>query len=133
MNADVTRLNGTRPADVLSVTDLDDGRVAILFACGLLHRMDRADAWAAATDLAKAADLLAFVKRQRTALTRAVNSGDRDKVVVACAKVVAEWGQPPFNGAWPDDWSAWQRALDDVLPLYQHVDIHDLRPGPDPL
>jgi hypothetical protein len=28
---------------------------------------------------------------------------------------------------WPDDWSRWQRALDDVLPLDQMVSLDDLR------
>jgi len=53
--------------------------------------------------------------KQKAALTRAINSGDRDKVVLACAKTVKEWNAAPFNGAWPDDWSRWQRALDDAF------------------
>jgi hypothetical protein len=45
---------------------------------------------------------------QKGALTRALKKG-RDAVVVECRKVVKEWGD-----VWPDDWSRWQRALDDV-------------------
>lgn len=66
-------------------------------------------------------------RRQKAALTRAVNSGDPEKVALACRKAVREWSQPPFNGCWPDDWSRWQRALDDVLPWNQHIDLSDLR------
>lgn len=61
--------------------------------------------------------------RQKAALTRAVNSGDPEKVAAACKKAVAEWNE---IGAWPDDWSRWQRAMDDALPWNQHVDIGDL-------
>jgi hypothetical protein len=65
-------------------------------------------------------------KLQKAALTRAVNSKDPDKVVMACHKAVCEWHQPPFNGSWPDDWSRWQRALDDVLGLYHTVQLENL-------
>lgn len=64
--------------------------------------------------------------RQKAALTRALNSGDRDKVVLAVKKAKEEWSETPFNGAWPDDWSRWQRALNDVLPWNEHVDLDDL-------
>ena len=67
--------------------------------------------------------------RQKAALTRAVNSKDPDKVVLACTKAVAEWRAAPFNGAWPDDWSRWQRALDDALPWQYHVRLENLRAG----
>ncbi|QGZ16784.1 hypothetical protein PBI_DEWDROP_137 [Microbacterium phage Dewdrop] len=49
---------------------------------------------------------------QKAALTRAMNKpeADREAAVVAEARrVKQEWGN-----AWPDDWSRWQRALDDV-------------------
>ncbi len=65
-----------------------------------------------------------MVRRQRAALTRAVNSGERDKVILAAAKAVREWNQP--GCMWPDDWSRWQRAVDDVLPLHQQIRIEDL-------
>lgn len=48
---------------------------------------------------------------QKSALTRAVKTGDRVKVFEACRKAVREWNAA---GHWPDDWSRWQRALDDV-------------------
>ena len=62
--------------------------------------------------------------KQKAALTRAVNSGDREKVVLACAKVVKEWDE---IGCWPDDWSRWQRALDDALPVFEGPRLEDLR------
>lgn len=61
---------------------------------------------------------------QKSALTRAVNSGDRDRVILACAKAVKAWDA---CGAWPDDWSTWQSALDDVFPVFQAPRLEDLR------
>ncbi len=65
-----------------------------------------------------------MVKRQRAALTRAINSKDPEKVVLACRKAVSEWSTPGV--CWPDDWSRWQRALDDVLAWPQHIELADL-------
>lgn len=63
-------------------------------------------------------------RKLKGALTRAVNSGDRDKVILACANAVRVWDEV---GAWPDDWSRWQRALDDVFPVFHGPDLRDLR------
>jgi hypothetical protein len=63
---------------------------------------------------------------QKAALTRAVNSKDRNKVIETCRKTVKEWSEAPFGGAWPDDWAYWQRALDDVFPVFQAPDLRDL-------
>jgi hypothetical protein len=52
--------------------------------------------------------------RQRAALTRAINTGDPAKIEAAVRKTVGEWNDGHF--AWPDDWSRWQRALDDSRP-----------------
>lgn len=60
---------------------------------------------------------------QKAALTRAVKTKDPEKVAKACKDAVATWDE---IGAWPDDWARWQRAMDDVLPWNQHVDIRDL-------
>jgi hypothetical protein len=65
-----------------------------------------------------------MVRRQRAALTRASNSGDPEKVVLACRNAVREWNQP--GSLWPDDWSRWQRALDDVMPFNAGVLLEDL-------
>ena len=65
-----------------------------------------------------------MVRRQRAALTRAVNSGDRDRIIIACRDAVAEWRQP--GAMWPDDWPRWQCALNDALPWNAHVDLADL-------
>lgn len=60
-----------------------------------------------------------YARMQRThrthkaRLTRAINSGDRSKIIDAARLAVAEWDA---IGAWPDDWSRWQRAIDDAHP-----------------
>jgi hypothetical protein len=63
-------------------------------------------------------------RSQKAALTRAINSGDRDKMIETCAKAVAEWDE---IGAWPDYWSRWQRALDDMFPVFHAPRLEDLR------
>ena len=60
---------------------------------------------------------------QKAALTRAVRSGDVEKVKAACRAAVIEWDQH----YWPDDWARWQRALDDMLPWHSSIRIEDLR------
>jgi hypothetical protein len=55
----------------------------------------------------------AFAK-QKAALTRAQKKG-REAVLFECMKAVEQWSEAPFNGMWPDDWSRWQRALDDAF------------------
>lgn len=64
--------------------------------------------------------------KQKAALTRAIRSGDPDKVVAACKKAVDQWRVAPFHGAWPDDWARWQRALDDALGWRSNVRLEDL-------
>lgn len=51
--------------------------------------------------------------RLKSALTRAIKSGSRTQVLVACTNAVDAWDE---WGAWPDEWSRWQRALDDAYP-----------------
>jgi hypothetical protein len=48
--------------------------------------------------------------KQKAALTRAQQWG-YSHVLAACRKAVQEWEE---IGAWPDNWSRWQRALDDA-------------------
>lgn len=50
--------------------------------------------------------------KMKAMLTRAEKSGDPAKVLAACKHAVAAWAT---WGAWPDDWSRWQRALDDAF------------------
>jgi hypothetical protein len=71
------------------------------------------------------AALNVMVKRQRAALTRAINSGDKDRIVLACRDAVREWNTTP-GAIWPDDWSRWQRALDDCLGWRSSVQLEDL-------
>ena len=57
-------------------------------------------------------------------LTRAVNSpddmGKGNRVLRAVGANVLAWDE---IGCWPDDWHAWQRALDDVFgPFFVTVD-----------
>lgn len=65
-----------------------------------------------------------MVKRQKAALTRARNSGNPEKVIIACRDAVREWNKP--GAIWPDNWSLWERTLNDMLPWHQQVDIRDL-------
>lgn len=60
---------------------------------------------------------------QKAALARAVKTGDANKIAAACKKAVAEWNE---IGYWPDDWSRWQRALNDALPYWEQVLIEEL-------
>ncbi|MHB8492763.1 MAG: hypothetical protein ACYDA6_11210 [Solirubrobacteraceae bacterium] len=85
----------------------------------------RADARAAAATRVDDALLNRMVRRQQAALTRAQRSGDPERVILTVRDTVREWEAP--GALWPDDWSRWQRALDDVLPWHQHIDIRDLR------
>lgn len=48
--------------------------------------------------------------KQKAALTRAKKQG-YSKVLAVVIDAVREWDE---IGAWPDNWSAWQRALDDA-------------------
>jgi hypothetical protein len=61
-------------------------------------------------------------RKHKAALTRA-KTGDPERVALACKAAVTEWDE---IGAWPDNWSNWQRALDDVLPWHQSVALEDL-------
>lgn len=90
----------------------------------LTRARQRSDRLAAATPRVDYQALNRMVRRQRAALTRAVKSGDRDRVVIACRDAVREWNQP--GCMWPDDWAHWQRALDDLLPFHQQVSLSDL-------
>ncbi len=65
-----------------------------------------------------------MVRRQRAALTRAINSRDPEKVILAARDAMREWNQP--GAMWPDDWSRWQRAVNDAVPLGDCIDIRDL-------
>jgi hypothetical protein len=60
---------------------------------------------------------------QKAALTRAIKTGDPERVARACKDAVTVWNE---CGAWPDDWARWQRALDDVLPWHTRIELEDL-------
>lgn len=61
--------------------------------------------------------------KQKAALTRAIKTGDPEKVAAVCQAAVQEWNE---IGAWPDDWARWQCALNDLLPLHRQIDLSDL-------
>ena len=84
----------------------------------------RAEIRAAATPRVDYQALNRMVRGQRAALTRAVNSGDPERVVIACRDAVRAWNEP--GCLWPDEWSHWQRALDAALPFHQQVSLADL-------
>lgn len=48
---------------------------------------------------------------QKSALTRAVNSGDPAKIIATTKKAVAQWEE---KGYWPDAWHRWNIALSDA-------------------
>lgn len=56
--------------------------------------------------------LNAIVRKHKSALTRAKNSGDQQKVIDACDAAFACFDEPGM--IWPDNWSLWQRAKDDA-------------------
>jgi hypothetical protein len=64
--------------------------------------------------------------QQKAALTRAINSGRPMAVLEACRKAKQQWDAA--GGAWPDDWSRWQRALDDSAVKYRatYVTLEDI-------
>jgi tellurite resistance-related uncharacterized protein len=51
-------------------------------------------------------------RKAKSALTRAKNSGDHQKVVDTVDRIFAEWDDAGV--AWPDDWHNWERARDDA-------------------
>ena len=51
-------------------------------------------------------------RAQKAALTRAIHSGKKERVLLACRDAVREWNQP--TRAWPDSWPTWQCALRDA-------------------
>lgn len=66
--------------------------------------------------------------QQKAALTRAIKKGHL-AVVDETRRAVTEWDskQAPFTHGWPDDWSRWQRAMDDTARYPQQApDINDL-------
>jgi len=61
--------------------------------------------------------------QQKAALTRAVKTKDPEKVKAACKAAIAAWNK---QGYWPDDWSRWQRAINDVYPVFEAPRLEDL-------
>ena len=57
-------------------------------------------------------------KAQKAALTRALKSGDREKILAECIRVRdIDWTRDsPHTPYFPDDWIRWERALNDSYP-----------------
>ena len=73
-------------------------------------------------------ELNRMVRRHKAALTRARNSGDPRRVVVACRDAVLD-----FNTTmWPDNWPLWQNALQEAISTLlgwragMAIDLHEL-------
>lgn len=64
--------------------------------------------------------------KARRAVERAVKAGDPVKVAEKVIAAVQLWDE---CNAWPDNWSYAQRALDDVLPWNQQVQLEDVAYG----
>jgi hypothetical protein len=65
-------------------------------------------------------------RRQKAALTRAINSRDPHKVITAAANGMVSFEQYGY----PDDWSRWQRAQDDATSQIRfHADRWRRRPS----
>ena len=64
--------------------------------------------------------------KQKRALAAAVRSGDANRIAAVCVDAVQVWDE---IGAWPDDWSHFQRALDDALPWHSQITLTDLAYG----
>jgi len=56
-------------------------------------------------------------KAAKAALTRAVRSGDRQRVIDHVAATFDRWDRDDV--AYPDDWHRWERARQDALYLQQ--------------
>lgn len=67
--------------------------------------------------------------RQKSRLTRAINSGSPMNVLKAVEDTVEEW----HGKAWPDDWARWARALDDAYHKFcrspEYDDDQDINDG----
>ena len=77
--------------------------------------------------------------QQKAGLTRAVNeanrTGDGLPLERECYRTVAEWESAEWaaahgvrQGAWPDDWARWQRALGDFYGWRWGGSLDDYRP-----
>ena len=64
--------------------------------------------------------------KQKRALATAARTGDVNRIAGVCVDTVQVWDE---IGAWPDDWSLFQRALDDALPWNQQIRLQDLAYG----
>lgn len=107
----------------MSKADLSEESQAILRVAKAKEKLR----WATSVPIDYQASQREFVA-QKAALTRALNSGDPNRVIIACKNAVDSWSQP--GRMWPDDWSRWQCALDASLGFSLIVSLEDLGSQP---
>lgn len=61
--------------------------------------------------------------KQLRSLKLALETGSHDEVRTLCKEAVAEWNE---IGCWPDEWSRWQRALNDTEHWSNNTRLEDL-------
>ena len=61
--------------------------------------------------------------KQKAALARAVKTGSAEKVAAVCITAVKVWDEV---GAWPDDYTLFERSLNDMLPWNRQVNLDDV-------
>ena len=64
--------------------------------------------------------------KQCAKLDEALASGDPVRVAEVALEAGTAWNR---WGVWPDDWARFQRALDDVFPWNQRIDLDQLLNG----
>jgi hypothetical protein len=66
--------------------------------------------------------------RHKGSLTRALNKKDPDArraaVLAECRQFVRDFAA--IDAPWPDNWSRWQRALDDQYPTFNAPRLEEL-------
>ena len=60
---------------------------------------------------------------QKIRLTKAIQTGDPERVVDACRRAVYDWTE---DGYWPDNWQVWQDALNEFTGPHHPVRLEDL-------
>jgi hypothetical protein len=59
-----------------------------------------------------------IMRKHKSALTKAQNSGDQSRILAAARNALAEFES---TGLWPDCWSLWERAKDDATFALQRM------------
>ena len=57
--------------------------------------------------------------KQKARLTRAIKSGDTERIVIEVRRAIKEWDE---WGTWPDGWHRWNVAYHDATGDYRNID-----------